>query len=239
MREKKSIYEYDEIKAVVDFMRLARPISSISEAAGVSTIQTTTLKLLDENHNISLQTGQIVNINNVNYAVIDTGENSFDIVASNLVATEWNLAVNFLMGSRIEINQVLNNLANDPSSNLIRFPLIWLFINNDRNHNPNDLVAFQTTLQFAFVHLTEKTYRANERLTYVFKTVLEPLFRLFTMTINSTYFQDKFYFEDNRPEFETFYRYFYGSSDQNLQVLDAPTDAIEVNFELSFINQYC
>jgi len=215
MREKKSIYEYDEIKAVVDFMRLARPISSISEAAGVSTIQTTTLKLLDENHNISLQTGQIVNINNVNYAVIDTGENSFDIVASNLVATEWNLAVNFLMGSRIEINQVLNNLANDPSSNLIRFPLIWLFINNDRNHNPNDLVAFQTTLQFAFVHLTEKTYRANERLTYVFKTVLEPLFRLFTMTINSTYFQDKFYFEDNSPEFETFYRYFYGNSNQH------------------------
>ena len=90
----------------------------------------------------------------------------------------------------------------------------------------------------AFVHLSKADYRADYRLDYVFKKVLQPLETLFLETIQSPYFSRVFNWEYTQLEYKDYYRYFYGSSDKNQMVLDAPTDAIEIDLDVIFQNQY-
>lgn len=234
-------------------MKVEKTITDITELNGISTIYTDSLNLLRTNEIIRLQVGQIVTLDNINYSVlsVNVGLNTYTIEAVGLFSlsndlipvktlnvTKWNISANFLFGSRMEINEILKNAMNDPDKQMVRFPLIWLFINNERNHSDRDNVDFRTELKFAFVHLTQKTYRANDRLTYVFKPILQPLMDLFRKTLESTYFAKVFHVEDGFIPYSDFYRYFYGSSDKNVQVLDAATDAIEASFDLNFKFQY-
>jgi hypothetical protein len=237
MNRKIDIYEPDEIQKVITAMTAEHDILSIVESGGLSVITTNNLVLLDAQSPITLQAGQIVQIGNVNYEVLSVATNSLVIEATGITEDKWKLSVNFMFGSRIEIDEVLERYGKDPAKNLIRFPLIWLFINNERVHNSNTY-DFQTTLQFAFVHLTKKEYKASDRLTNVFKTVLQPLSRLFLETIFSTQFRDVFIFPDSYMNYSDYYRYFYGSSDKNQKVLKADTDAIELSVDLNFVKQY-
>lgn len=237
MNRKIDIYEPDEISSVIAAMQTEHPILSVSENGGVSTITTNNIVLLDGQAPIALQAGQIVTIGTTNYEVLAVTTNTFNITATGITDTDWKLAVNFMFGSRIEINQMLANYSKDDDKKLIRFPLIWLFINNERVHDSNTY-DFRTTLQFAIVHLTSKGYRANDRLTNVFKKVLQPLSKLFLETIHSTQFRGVFAFPNMINDYSDWYRYFYGSSDLNKQVLDATTDAIELSVDLTFVKQY-
>ena len=242
------IYEPDEINAVFTFIKTVKTITDITENAGISTITTDSLVLLNDVQKIYLQAGQIVTLNSINYEVLTVGTGQFTISAvdlytldylgnKQLLVTEWNLAVNFKFGSRIEINELLNNESKDTSKKLMRFPLVWLFINEGREHDSLDY-DYKTSLKMAFVHLSEVKYTAQQRLDNVFKKVLQPLESLFLATIQSPYFSTKFNFEYETLTFTDYYRYFYGSSDKNKTVLNAPTDAIELDLDLNFQNQY-
>jgi len=237
MNRKIDIYEPDEIQKVITAMTAEHDILSIVESEGLSIITTNNIVLLDAQSPIALQSGQIIQIGTVNYEVLSVTTNSFAIEATGITATTWKLAVNFMFGSRIEIDEVLERYGKDPAKNLIRFPLIWLFINNERVHNSNTY-DFQTTLQFAFVHLTRKEYKASDRLTNVFKTVLQPLSKLFLETMYSTQFRGVFAFPTMVNDYSDWYRYFYGSSDKNQKVLKPDTDAIELSCDLTFVKQY-
>lgn len=242
------IYEPDEIKAVFTFIKTPKTITDITENAGISTIFTSSLVLLNDVQKIYLQAGQIVTLNSINYEVLSVGTGQFTISATDLytldylnnkqlLVTEWNLAVNFKFGTRIEVNGILDTESKDTSKKLMRFPLVWLFINEGREHDSLDY-DYKTSLKMAFVHLSEVKYTAQQRLDNVFKKVLQPLESLFLATIQSPYFSDKFNFEYEKLTYTDYYRYFYGSSDKNKTVLDAPTDAIELDLDLNFQNQY-
>jgi hypothetical protein len=155
-----------------------------------------------------------------------------------LLVTKWNLAINYLYGTHTEVNMILANAQKDPDKMLIRFPLFWLFVNNDKKYNPWDNIDFNTKLKFSLVHLTDKNYTASTRLTNVFKPVLQPIWELFLDTITSPYFKDVFHFETFDFEYEKYDRYFYGSADKNVSILDAPTDAIEISMDFNLKKQY-
>lgn len=250
MNLQKKIYEVDEIKKVIDFMKYEKSIVDITESNGISTIFSDTLVLLTSFWQTLLKPKQIITIGNINYDVlsIDYATKSFTIEAVGLFSfvssvkvlafDKWSLAINFKDGSRTEINEVLANAAKDETKNLTRFPLIWLFINNKQEKNVDDNIDIHTTLDFSFVHLTKKEYRTEQRREKVFKPVIEPLLDLFIQTIESQYFSKVFHFNTYFYNYPKWFRYFYGSSDKNVQVFDAPTDAIEISLDLNFRKQY-
>ena len=241
MNRKLDIFEPVEIKNVIDFLKtdLLKNITHISEVAGVSTITTDSLELLHDVIPIYLQSGQIVTINDVNYSVSNVNQTNktFQITASGLTATKWNLAINFQFGSRKEINEVLSLQQNDPEMKLQRFPLIWLFINEGRNHDILDS-DFETSLKMAFVGLSKVEYKCQKRLDLTIIPVIQPLVTLFLATIQSPYFASIFSFEYGKLKYTDYIRYFYGASDKSEMVLTAPTDAIELELDLTFQNQY-
>jgi len=252
MTRKTPIYEPDEIKAVFTFLKTEKTITNITESSGISTIYSDSLVLLNEKEPIYLQAGQIVTLDGINYQVLTVNlkTNIFTITATGLYhmstdpipvkvldVTKWNLAVNFKFGSRIEINELLALEANNPDAKLQRFPLVWLFINDTREHDNFDY-DFKTNIKMAFVHTSDKESRAQARLDNVIKKVVHPLKVLFLETIQSAYFNKVFNFEFGQLTYNDYIRYFYGSSDKNQMVLDAPTDAIEIDLDVIFQNQY-
>lgn len=249
----KTIYDVEQIGAIITYMKAQKNITDITENAGISTITTNTLVLLTSFKVFYLAVGQIVTINSINYPVlsVNSKNKTFTIAGTGLYhmstdpipvkvldATKWNLAINYLYGSRQEINEILVNASKDPAQKLIRFPLIWLFVNNDKKMNTWDNIDFDTNLKFAIVHLTKKEYKADDRLTYVFKPVLQPLWELFLATMTSPYFTYMLHFETFDFKYDKYDRYFYGSSDKNAMVLDSATDAIEISIDLQFKKQY-
>lgn len=239
MNRKKTIYEPDEVKAVFDFLKTAKTISNITEAVGISTITTNSLILLEIQYPVFLKNGQIVTINHVNYQVsnISYTNRTFDIEAIGLVATSWHLACEFKFGSRMEINQILDIESKDSDKRNMRYPFAWLFINESRNHDSLEY-DFKTGLKMAFVHLSKAEYKAEYRKENIFKPVLVPLAEMFMEAIQSSYFSRVFSFEYTELNYNEYFRYFYGSADKNKMVLNAPTDAIEIDFDVIFQNQY-
>jgi hypothetical protein len=239
MNRKLDIFEPVEIKKVIDFLKTEKNITNISESSGVSTITTDSLVLLADVIPIYLKSGQIVTINDVNYTVsnVNHTNKTFQITASGLIATKWNLAINFQFGSRVEINEILAIQQNAPEMKSQRFPLIWLFINEGRNHTILDS-DFETSLKLAFVGLSKPEYKAQKRLDSTIIPVIQPLVSLFLATIQSPYFATVFSFEYGELKYTDYIRYFYGASDKSEMVLSAPTDAIELELDLTFQNQY-
>lgn len=239
MNGKIDIYEHEEIEAVFDFIKTEKNITHISEVSGVSTITSDSLVLLYDRVSIYLQAGQIITINNVNYNVLSVNRTlkQFTITATGLIATKWNLAVNYKFGSRIEVNELLTIESKDTTEKLKRFPLAWLII-NEPEQSENLEFDHNSNIKLVIAHLTKPEYRADYRLDNVLKTVIQPLITLFLSTIQSPYFSDVFQFEYGKLRQTKYNRFFYGSSDKNEMVLSAPTDAIEIEVDLTFQNQY-
>lgn len=237
---KKNIYIYNELNDVIDAMKTTITINSISELEGVSTINTSSIKLFDNlEQTIDLTDGMIVTINSINYVVSNVTHtpiaNTFDIAATNLVATEWNVAANFKTGSRTEINQILQQ----DSGNLNRFPLIWLLPpeQEDYDHPVHDFTA---EISLVFAHKSNKTDRTTSRITNNFEPVLQPLMNLFLAWMLSSDFNYVFeFFGKEKPINYTKTNYpFYGTSDKTKEVLNTTTDAIESTMQLTFKKQF-
>jgi len=243
MNKAKTIYGVDEIGAIINHMKAEKTISDILEVN----------LLLHSYTDTYLKVGQIVTLNKINYPVlsVNLALKQFTIEATGLYhmstdtipvkildVTKWNIAINYLYGTRIEINEILANAQNDPDRMLQRFPLIWLFVNNNENYNPELTIDFKTNLKFSIVHLTNRTYKASDRATYVFKPVLQPLWELFIETMQSPHFTYMLKFETANIIYDKYIRYFYGSADKNEDVLSCPTDAIEISIDLNFLKQY-
>jgi len=254
MNRKKTIYEPDEVKAVFTFLKTEKNITDITENGSVSTIYTNSLVLLQLSYPIYLENGQIVTIDNINYQVsnVNLASKTFEITKTGLfhmstdlipvkvlAVTKWNLAIDFKFGSRTEINEILEQEVSDPDKKLQRFPLVWLFINENRLRDSLEY-DFKTGLKMSFVHLSKPEYKAETRKENIFKPILVPLKELFMLAIQSSRFSRVFSFEYANLRYDEYFRYFYGSADKNINkmVFDAPTDAIEIDFDVVFHNQY-
>lgn len=251
----KTIYEVEEVEKVITLMRTEKNITNITENSGIYTIYSDSLILLREVENIYLKAGQIITINGIDYNVLTVNLNTKSFTITKYVAlfhmtadlepikvldaTKWKLTVNYLYGSRIEINAILKAIGQGSDKLATKFPLIWMFINNDQSINERENIDIKTECKFSVINATDKNYLAPQRKDYNFKPIIDPLLALFKKTMESCYFSTVFNFETQKNyNYHKYYRYFYGSSDKNESVLDSPTDAIEISLNIDFRKQY-
>lgn len=236
---KKELQIYSELNDIITSLTGAIAINSISEVDGVSTINTDSVVIFDNLSDIIVLTsGMIVTLDNINYSVSNVVNNpvqkSFDITATDLTATEWNVAANFQTGSRKEINQILQQDA----VNLDRFPLIWLLppSNLDFDHN---LLDFTADITLVFAHKANATDRTVKRLTNTFDPVIQPLLKVFNKWLTSSDFNYmlEFFGKDKPIDYEQTNFAFYGADGKGV-FTSVSTDAIEVSMTLSFKRQY-
>lgn len=240
IKNKRIVYEIDEVRKVLDFMKADKNIISIQEDGDYSVITTDSLVLLKERTNVFLSDFQIITIGTNNYQVFDVNNKNktFKIFASNLTATKWHLAINYKFGSLSEINNMLNVESKDVEKNMIRFPMVWLFANEKREHNNLDF-DFTTTLKLSFVNISNLNWKVEDRLNENIKKAIMPLVDLFLRTITSVHFADVFTYKYEELSFNEYIRYFYGSADKSASLLSTITDAVELEINnLTFENQF-
>jgi hypothetical protein len=237
---KKSLQITNELNDIITQMKVEFSISSIDEVDGVSTINTNSVIIFDNLSKVMvLQTGMIVTINEINYPVSNIvnlpGGKSFDITASGLSASAWNVAANYKPGTRKEINQILDQEA----TNLSRFPLIWLIKPTSKPDKFQELLDFTVDLVLVFAHKANKTDRTQKRIDENISPVIQPLVDLFNLWLQSSDFAYMLeFFGSGKPidydinDYEP-----YGNNDKQV-FASVSTDAIEVDYTLNFKKQY-
>ena len=237
---KKDIFVSKEINNVIDALATPINISSIVENSGVTTITTETIRLFDNlSITMDLKEGMIVSIGEINYPVqnvIHTPQfDSFDVVGTGITASTWNVAAKFEVASRFEINQILQQ----ESGQLNRFPLIWLLPVGALDKD-NVVIDFQSPITMVFAHKANKTDRTSNRIDNNFELIIQPLVTLFNLWLKSSDFNYMLEYngQGKSIDYDLSNFPFYGSPDKTKQVLNTTTDAIEVSYDLKFKKQY-
>jgi len=163
---KKSIQIPDELNDIITALKNPFNITSIVENGNISTILTDSVTIFDNlSETMILQSGMVVTIDSINYQVSNITNTplvkGFDITATGLTATEWNVAASFKFGSRNEINQGLQTESNNENK-LKRFPLIWLFTPIEKDFF-NEAIDFESSLVLSFAFKANKTDRFQKR----------------------------------------------------------------------------
>lgn len=237
---RKEIFISQEIQDIVTVMTAPINITGIVEASGISTITTDSIRIFDNLCiTMDLKDGMIVTMDDINYVVSNVthtpSSDSFDVVATNLIATEWSVAVNFKPASRHEVLQMLNQ----EKGNLNRFPLMWLLpeVGLDKS---GTVLDFEANITLVFAHKAEKATRTTDRIAGNFELVIHPLLTLFNLWLQSSDFNYMLEFNGHGKaiDYEQSNFAFYGTSDQSKEVLNTTTDAIEVNYDLKFKKQF-
>lgn len=216
---------------IYNLMRFGSPISNINEAVpGISIITTNNLH--------SLSDGMLIEINNKvytisNITIVQFGVYTFEVPATNLVATEWKLALYYEFGRALEINATLKDQKGDPINKNKRFPLMWLLTDIEKD---NDFeIGYQAPITMAFIYLSEHNIKAKQRIETNMQPILDPLVALFKKTITispgSRYFIYPFGVNLDVTESDKFK---YGSVANNTHVFDDITDAIQLDMTLRF-----
>ena len=155
--------------------------------------------------------------------------------------TDLNEAPFFLFGHRREINAVLLERDKELDYKYKKYPLIAL-----RMDFPEEVsgIDIEYTLNIAILAFTERKYRADERVTSVFKTVLAPLYERFMTEIrNSGNFMWPANLDQTKPPHTRILRPYWGTENQEgteAQIFTDPLDAIElVNLKLNLKEKNC
>ena len=237
---KKSLQITNELNDIITQMTLPFSISSINEVSGVSTINTESVTIFNNlDKTMILQEGMIITINDINYPVLNIvnlpGGKSFDIEATNLTATEWNIAANYKPGTRREINQILSQDA----SSLDRFPLIWLITPTAKPDKFQEYLDFTVDLVLVFAHKANKTDRTQKRIDENISPVIQPLLDLFNLWLQSSNFSYMLeFFGHGKPIDYDFVNFAYYGNNEKGVFTSISTDAIEVDYTLNFKKQY-
>jgi len=232
---KKNLIISNELQDVVNKMTTAHDIVNLTDNGTNTTIITSSAYLFE---NYLLKSGMIIEIDNVNYEVLSVAHTAnndlIEIKGILKVGTSWSLAINYMTGTRIEVNQILQQ----ESGNLDRFPLIWLLQPIETNFE-NQAVDFSADLVLVFAHKSNATDRASKRLNENINKVIQPLIDIFKLQLESNYFNYMIEREgDKEIELKQNIFPFYGTSDKKKSVLNTFTDAIEVQTQLKFKKQF-
>jgi len=179
--------------------------------------------------------GLDVIINDVRTSIVSINTKLKKItVSSEVVAGVWVLALFFRFGHRKEINETLkSNNKNDTYINK-NFPFIWLFSDYKKEGSEFwDNIEYDTKIKMAFVNVSRKELKANERLTLKFKTVIDKVTDLFFSELNKLPISQYFESGTGLIKGDFYDRFFYGSTDKEQNVFDIITDARECEISLS------
>lgn len=235
---KKDIQIYSELNDIITSLTGAIGIISIDEVGEVSTIITDSVTIFDNlGETIVLTSGMIVTLDGINYPVSNIvnkpGTKSFDITATGLTSTEWNVAANFKTAAKKEVNQILQK----DSSNLDRFPLIWLLPPKDQD-NIQNVLDFTVTITLVFAHKSNATDRSAKRIEENISPVIQPLVTLFNKWLTSSDFNYMLeFFGKGKPVNYKDTKWTPASENDKQLIASVSTDAIFVTMDLNFKKQ--
>jgi hypothetical protein len=240
---KKDIQISNELNDVFEALKAPFNIVSITENSGISTIVTDTIRIFDNLCiTMDLQDGMIVTIGDKNYQVDNVThtpqEDSFTIAKTGISGTEWNVAANFHSGGRTEINEILQQERTD-NNKFKRFPLVWYIYRDDRDYD-NEAIDFEAPVNLAFAYKSNETDKTVDRIDNNITPILQPLIKLFQLWIQSSDFYYLFEFNGHGRALDATTKNFpfYGITENRKNVLETPSDAIELEINLKFKKQY-
>lgn len=221
------IYIPEKIKEIIDNITLAGDVVDIVEVGNNSDLTITNYD--------NLLVGMIITLDNVNYQITAINNNVITIIGTGITSTNWSLAINYLFGHRLEIQEILENKSNNNKTKFKNFPLVWLDLDIDEQKNVSTLIESEATIILVFAYRTKKEYTASIRLENNFKLILQPILNLFIKSLNSPKFNPMFVKEFGTTiDYTKVDRYFYGSNDKNKSVFKTLTDAVEISVNLKF-----
>lgn len=223
----------DEIQAIINSIKSSGTVDSFTDNLdGTYTIITSDIGNLQAGFKINL----IYSDSSLNksFTIDSLTATTITFAGANLTAPDsWEMALYFESGSRTELNKKYNNKAKSDNKYINEFPLIWLYSGYERRPSDFEAAKFETTLQFALVNPNLKDKYEETRIEDNFKPILYPYLELINEAFNNEY---KYKFVLNYGESELDFieldRPFFGSADQNANVLPQPSDAIEFQVDL-------
>lgn len=238
-----TIYLEDVIEDVVTAMISNGTIISAIETAPGSEIWLITVS----------DTGNLVDnfkvlIESKYYRVSSVTDTTFKISSSTsltgLATKAWTMYFNYQYGSRVVVTEIQNQLSSNEIDNR-KFDLIWLVTDITRkkpNENNNIyreiefIMSFVTDSEISFNQLDGVQLTPTVRLEKRFKSRLMPIIDLFFEKLELS---DAILLNPNeRIGGEEIMRYFYGSQDGNENILNEPTDAVELKLSLKLDKQF-
>ena len=203
-----------------------------SELSGVTTCTTDNIYTLEDGMLVEIQ-NKVFPVSNITRTGV--AEWTFEITATGITAISWELALYYLPGRALEINNVQKDKKEDPSNKNKRFPLMWLLTGMEKNENFEEPVAYESNVIIAFVYISEDNLRTQKRIDDKYEPILDPLVELFKNTIKkspgSRYFSLPY---GETLDITTTDKFKYGSIDGNKNIFVDIADAIELNMNLKF-----
>ena len=166
---------------------------------------------------------------------------TFDVFATGLSESEWNVAINFQSGTRSEIIDILLK-QQTTDDKFKRFPLIWYIYNDDRD-SEIPVIDFEATINLAFAY-KQNIISGNDKTESIIENnispIIQPLITLFKLWIQSTTFNYMFDFGGRGKPLNQNTRNFpiYGTTDGKKNVLETASSAIEFEISLRFKKQF-
>lgn len=230
----------DEIKAIIDSIRYTDSVDTFTyNGNGTYTIYTPSTYSLQENFKIVLKYSD--STLNRDAVISSLTGSSITIPGTNIPTPDnWELALYFETGHRLELHKKYTNKAKSVNKKIQEYPLFWLYSDTEKRPSNYEDAAFETTLQAALVDFSELNLYENERIDNNFKPVLYPLLEIINEAFNTLPNKAKFvtpYGIDKEINFSLFDRPFFGSFDKSQNVLPQITDAIEFSVNLNWRNQ--
>jgi len=245
---KRDIQISEALNDVFDTLKTSINITSITPLNGVSTIVTPTIVIFNNlSVTMNLKDGMVVTIGNNNYQVDNVihtvTEDSFTVNAINVSGSTWNVAANFKAGGRTEINQILLQERTD-DNRFKRWPLVWYIYSDDRDEN-NQTIDFESTINLAFAYKMDSKLNTNmlntdKAIETSISPIIQPLLTLFKLWIQSSDFNYMFEFNGYGKALDASQKNFpfYGITENQKNVLETESNAIEYEIKLKFKKQY-
>ncbi len=225
------IYVRDKIEEIVNSIKSNGTVAGFVDNTGSYTITTSDIGNLQADFKVLLEYSDTTLNRDVIITSIDSDNNTFTFAGTGITQPDtWGIALYFEVGHRVELNKKYQNKGKTINKRVQEYPLFWLYTDFEKNPSDIEDVDFETTLQGALVDFTQKDLYEEQRIEQKFKPVLYPIIELIDEAFNSTPYYGQFitlYGTDKDIDFTVIDRPFFGSADQNANVLPQYTDAIE------------
>lgn len=211
-------YTKDIIEARVAAMKSSGTITSISNVGTLYTIMTTDTGNLVNSFKVKIGTNYL-RVSSVTW-------NSFKVTSSVDLSeeTNWEMYINFLFGSKEETVAKMTNYPGTKANQ--KFDIIWLLniIEGDLP-DASELIDRVDNTTIAIVKESKRNYTSEERDTYSFEAVLDPLYELFIKELKKS--NELIVNRGENLDVKRQKHYLYNSQ-KEANVFNEATDAIEL-----------
>ena len=187
---------------------------------------------------------EVVNINNVSYIITEATDTTFKVKGDVSAFTTYESAYPyFLYGHILEISNTLK--AKNSGIGTLKYqkyPLIILQLDVESKYDGLNKSFEYRNINIFICNITNKTYRAKDRLEHNFNNVLYPLYEAFVTKLSR---HEDIIASNNANNFEhtKIDRFFWGSQENGNStnnIFEDYSDAIEIkNLQLNIKNKKC